>query len=102
MALTDRPPTWWVYVVRAANGSLYTGITTDLKRRLAEHRSGRRGARFFRTSRAQRVVYSEAARDRSSASRREAEIKGLKRAEKLALGKRGQNQLGFASRDVVR
>jgi len=75
--------------VRAANGSLYTGITTDLERRLAEHRSGRSGARFFRTSRAQRVVYSETARDRSSASRREAEIKGLKRAEKLALAKRG-------------
>ncbi len=88
MTRANRPPTWWVYVVRAANGSLYTGITTDLKRRLSEHRSGRRGARFFRTSRAQRVVYTEAARDRSSASKREAEIKGLKRAQKLGL-KRG-------------
>ena len=76
---------WWVYVIRAANGALYTGITTDLERRLKEHRAGRRGARFFRTSRAQRLVYSEATRDRSSASRREAAIKRLTRAEKLRL-----------------
>jgi len=76
---------WWVYVVRAANGALYTGITTDLERRLAEHRAGRRGARFFRTSRAQRLVYSENCADRSSAARREAAIKRLKRAAKIAL-----------------
>ena len=78
-------PAWWVYIVRAANGSLYAGITTDRERRLAEHRSGRRGARFFRTSRAQRMVYSESFADRSSASRREAAIKRLNRSAKLAL-----------------
>jgi putative endonuclease len=76
---------WWVYVIRAANGALYTGITTDPDRRLAEHRAGRRGARFFRTSRAQRLVYSEKAPDRSSAARREAAIKRLPRAQKLRL-----------------
>lgn len=81
----DTAPPWWVYIVRAANGSLYTGITTDLKRRFAEHRSGARGARFFRTSSAQRLVYSEQLGDRSSASRREAAIKRLQRAQKLAL-----------------
>jgi putative endonuclease len=74
-------------LVRAANGSLYTGITTDLRRRLAEHRGGKRGARFFRSSRAVRLVYSEGAADRSSASKREAAIKRLPRVLKLALVK---------------
>jgi putative endonuclease len=75
--------------VRAANGALYTGITTDLERRLAEHRAGRRGARFFRTSRAERLVYSENFVDRSGAARREAAIKRLARAEKIALVRSG-------------
>ncbi|MGH8262955.1 MAG: GIY-YIG nuclease family protein [Steroidobacterales bacterium] len=78
---------WWVYLVRAANGSLYTGITTDLSRRLAEHRNSKRGARFFRSSRAVKLVYSERAADRSSASKREAAIKRLPRVLKLALVK---------------
>ena len=78
---------WWIYLVRAANGSLYTGITTDLGRRLAEHRNGKRGARFFRSSRAVRLVYSESAADRSSASKREAAIKRLPRVLKIALVK---------------
>jgi putative endonuclease len=79
------PGPWWVYVIRAANGALYTGITTDVLRRLREHRSGRRGARFFRFAAPNHILYTERLSDRSSAARREATIKGLSRAAKLAL-----------------
>jgi len=76
---------WWVYVIRAANGALYTGITTDVLRRLREHRDGRRGARFFRFAAPNHVLYTERLPDRSSAARREAAIKRLSRTAKLAL-----------------
>ena len=77
---------WVVYIVENERGALYTGITTSLARRLAEHRgSGGRGARFFRLARPKRLVYSEAAADRRGALRREAEIKRLDRRAKLAL-----------------
>ena len=72
-------------MVETASGKLYTGITTDLERRLQEHRSGKKGARFFRLSPASEVVYREEAADRSAATRRELEIKKMKRASKLAL-----------------
>jgi putative endonuclease len=75
---------WLVYIIENERGVLYTGITTSLRRRFAEHRSTR-GARFFRFGRPARVVYTEVACDRSGALRREAEIKRLHRAAKLAL-----------------
>lgn len=75
---------YYVYILRCADKSLYTGITTDIARRLAEHRAGR-GARYTRSRGAARVVYSERKLNRSTASRREAEIKSLSRAAKLAL-----------------
>lgn len=76
---------WEVYIIRTASGKLYTGITTDLDRRLSEHASGRGGAKFFRTASPQAVVYRESQPNRSAASRREHEIKRLSRADKLAL-----------------
>ena len=76
---------WLVYIVANAAGALYTGITTDLERRLAEHRSGRRGARFFRISNAAQLLYTEPHPSRSSASSREAAIKRMSRGAKLAL-----------------
>jgi len=79
-------PGWIVYIVENERGALYTGITTSLARRLAEHGGGRgRGARFFRLGRPQRLVYTEAAADRRGALRREAQIKRLDRRGKLAL-----------------
>jgi putative endonuclease len=77
---------WTVYIVEGARGALYTGITTSVARRYAEH-SGRRGrgARFFRTQPPRDLVYVEVAADRSGALRREAEIKRLARSRKLAL-----------------
>jgi putative endonuclease len=76
---------WLVYIIQASEGSLYTGVTTDIERRFREHASGKRGARFFRSRKPERVVYLEPGHTRSSACRREAEIKRLDRARKLAL-----------------
>jgi putative endonuclease len=77
---------WQVYIVETARGALYTGITTSLERRLAEHAGrGARGARYFRLGKPARLRYVEAARDRGQAQQREAEIKRLSRRAKLAL-----------------
>lgn len=79
---------WYVYIVRASDQSLYTGITTDIERRLAEHQSGKAGAKYFRGRSAVEMVYSEQADDRSAASIREGAIKKFTRAKKLALIKK--------------
>ncbi len=77
---------WCVYVLRCADGSLYTGITTDIARRIAEHNGdGRLGARYTRSRRPVELVYVEAAGSRAEAARREAAIKRLDRPRKLAL-----------------
>lgn len=76
---------WVVYIVESARGALYTGVTTSLERRLREHATGARGARFFRLGGPAAVRYVEHATDRSSAQRREAAIKRLSRSAKLAL-----------------
>jgi putative endonuclease len=77
---------WTVYIVEGEKGALYTGITTSVARRWAEHGGRRgRGARFFRTQRPRDLVYVEVAADRSGALRREAQIKRFGRSRKLAL-----------------
>jgi putative endonuclease len=77
---------WHVYILRCADGTLYTGIATDLARRLAEHNSDDAlGARYTRSRRPVELVYSEDCADRAEASRREFAIKRLARAAKLAL-----------------
>lgn len=75
---------WNVYVVECSDGSLYTGITTDLNRRLAEHNSGK-GAKYTKTRRPVRLRASWYFPDRSSASKEEARIKKLSRTDKLLL-----------------
>jgi putative endonuclease len=77
-------PAWFVYIVRCADHTLYTGITTDVERRLAEHNAGI-GARYTRARLPVELIHTEPAADRSAASRREAAIKRLPRAEKRAL-----------------
>lgn len=79
-----RSTAWFVYILRCADGSLYTGITTDLDRRLEEHNSGR-GAKYTRSRRPVELCYREPWADRAEASRREVLIKGLPRARKLEL-----------------
>ncbi len=75
---------YYVYLLECGDSTLYTGITTDIGRRLAEHEQGR-GARYTRSRKVARIVYTERAASRSAALRREAEIKRLKRSQKLAL-----------------
>lgn len=76
---------WWVYMIEAADGSLYTGVTTDIARRFREHQGSGKGARYFQGREPVAVVYSEAQANRGSALRREAAIKKLKRSDKLLL-----------------
>lgn len=77
---------WAVYMVAASDGSLYTGVSTDVMRRLREHAGSRRGAKYFNGGRRPlAVVFCEQGHDRGSAARREAAIKKLSRAQKEAL-----------------
>ena len=89
MALIDSPLNmYYCYIVRCADGTLYTGITTDLKRRVAEHNAGTgkgKGARYTTRRRPVKLVWKERHKNRSSAQRREAQIKRLSRPEKLTL-----------------
>ena len=78
------PAGWTLYVLRCADGTLYTGTTTDLARRLAEHAAGH-GAAYTRGRRPVRLAFQEAHPDRPSAQRREAAIKRLSRREKRSL-----------------
>lgn len=75
---------YFVYILECADGSLYTGITTDVARRLAEHKKGI-GSNYTRARGVKKLVYKETHKDRSSASKREAFIKRLSRKEKLQL-----------------
>jgi Predicted endonuclease containing a URI domain len=77
---------WWVYMLRCADGSLYTGVTTNLQRRLAEHNGERAGgARYTRCRRPVALIWQESGHDRCSAQRREVALKRLSRERKLAL-----------------
>jgi putative endonuclease len=67
---------WFVYMIHCSDGSLYTGITTDIDRRLAQHVQGG-GAKYFRGRTPGAVVFLEGGHTRSTASRREAQIKKL-------------------------
>lgn len=75
---------WQVYIILCTDNSLYTGITRDIRRRFGQH-GGRHGAKYFRGRRPLAVVFLEEGHDRGSASRREAAIKKLARADKLRL-----------------
>jgi putative endonuclease len=72
---------WHVYIILCSDDTLYTGITTDIERRLRQHAAGR-GAKYFRGRQPKEVVYFESGHDRSGASKREMAIKGMKRADK--------------------
>ena len=76
---------WYVYRVECADGSLYSGITTDVDRRLLEHNYSFKSAKYTRSRRPVRLVRSKEVANRSEASKEEARIKKLKRASKLEL-----------------
>ena len=75
---------YFVYILKCLDGSLYTGITTDIKRRFEEHKKGV-GGHYTRAKGASKIVFQEKDPDRSSASKREAEIKSWPRKKKAAL-----------------
>jgi predicted GIY-YIG superfamily endonuclease len=74
---------WFVYIVRCADGSLYTGVTTDVRRRCKQHNDGT-ASRYTRSRLLTRLVDQEALPDRGAALRREAAIKALPCREKQA------------------
>lgn len=76
---------WTLYIIEANDASLYTGISTDVERRFEEHRSGNKGAKFFNGRAPLKLVYLEQGHTRSSASRREYEIKRMSRQQKQNL-----------------
>lgn len=76
---------WSVYILRCDDGSLYTGVTTNVARRFGEHAAGTRGAKYFNGRAPVAIAWREDGHTRSSAHRREAEIKRLSRDEKLQL-----------------
>ena len=75
---------WYVYMLRCGDGTLYTGMSDDVERRLAAHRSGK-GAKYTRGRGPLELVYTEEQPDKSSALRRESQIKKLPRERKSAL-----------------
>ena len=85
----DEAVGWYVYMLRCGDGSLYTGSTTDVDRRLREHQSGT-GARYTRSRPPVTLAYVEEAPDRSAAQRREAAIKKLSRDQKWSLIGKGE------------
>ncbi|HJW76662.1 MAG: hypothetical protein A2V77_06310 [Anaeromyxobacter sp. RBG_16_69_14] len=89
LGVKRRRASWCVYVLRCRDGSLYTGITNDLDRRLEQHAAGT-GARYTRSRLPVRLVHRERASDLGQALRREAALKRLTRTEKLALVAAGQ------------
>lgn len=74
--------TWYVYMLRCSDGSLYTGVTTDPERRLREHKEGKTGAKYTRGRIPLRIEYQETHGNRSDAQSREASIKKLGKKEK--------------------
>ena len=76
---------WWVYIVECADGTYYTGITTDVQRRLNEHNYSFKSAKYTRSRRPVKLVYSEEALNRSEASKRECKIKKLSRNKKIKM-----------------
>lgn len=87
-----RSKPWQVYILLCSDGSLYTGISTDVQQRFVQHAAGR-GAKYFRGRWPHRIAYLEPAHDRSSASRREMAIKKLSVSEKRALIESTRNQV---------
>ena len=74
-----------LYMVRCADGTLYTGIATDVERRLTEHESGLRGAKYLRGKGPLQIVFSEVVGSRAAAARLEYRVKKLNRLKKLDL-----------------
>jgi putative endonuclease len=91
---------WQVYIILCSDNSLYTGITTDLKRRFHQHAHGR-GAKYFRGREPTDVMYLESGLTRSTASKRELQIKKLTRAGKYQLISSEMNEFSHLHKYVL-
>ncbi len=76
---------YYIYILKCSDGTLYTGSTNDLEKRLHTHNTGKAGAKYTRGRRPLEMIYSEKFRTKSKALKREWEIKRMKRDEKLVL-----------------
>ena len=85
---------WYLYILRCKDNTLYTGITTDVEKRLEAHRSGK-GAKYTRGRAPLELVYQESCESHSEALKREAEIKRLTRKEKELLVKKQETPGNF-------
>jgi len=87
---------WFVYIIKCKDGLFYTGITNDLVRRIKAHNSGN-GCRFTKYRAPVKLLYNEVRVDRSAALKREAQIKGYTRKEKLKLIKKAKRYAHFCN-----
>jgi len=76
---------YFVYILECSDNSLYTGITTNIDKRIDEHNNSPKGAKYTKARRPVKLVYQEASKDRSTASKREYAIKKLTKTKKLEL-----------------
>lgn len=76
---------YYLYIVKCADSTFYTGITTDLKRRVGEHNDSKLGAKYTKARRPVKLVYSKKFKNKSLATKEEMRIKKLTRKEKLDL-----------------
>lgn len=79
---------YYLYILKCADATLYTGITVDVSRRVTQHNSGKRGARYTRSRRPVRLAYFKKFKNRSAALKAELKTKTLSRLEKTALIKK--------------
>ena len=86
---------WYVYILNSTDDTLYTGITTDISRRLFEHSNSSKGAKYFRGRKPKALLYVQECIDRSTASKQEASIKKMKKADKKILISSGSNELAI-------
>ena len=79
------PEIWYLYILQCSDGTYYTGVTTNMKRRLHEHNNSNRGAKYTRTRRPVEIVYLSEYDNRSSAQKAEYKFKQLTRKQKEAI-----------------
>lgn len=79
---------YYLYILKCSDLTLYTGITTDLKRRIEEHNSSKLGAKYTKARRPVRLIFSKRFKNRSKASIYEAHVKKMSRSDKLKMIKR--------------
>lgn len=90
-----------VYIIECGDGTLYTGITTDVERRLGEHAAGRRGAKYLKSRLPHRLVFEQRVGSRSTAQKLEARVKKLSRSGKLELVAGRLRLMSLLSEDQV-